>query len=566
MTLPSTTLNRVDGSLGFAPPDLSGVHVAIGTSSAGTENDLVGASTPDAFVDAFGSGKMVEAAVHSLVHAGGPIYGMRVETDVPGEISDFEATLVDAATGTIVDDSSAPYDAYSIRIEITRTGTLGTGAFRYSLDGQDTYSPEIAIPLSGDYTIEDSGISITFVPGGGAVYFEEGDVHDATTTAPHYTTTALEAALDALHADNTEWEFLHLCGTPAPQTSSVTESNPAGPNITVTGTPTVWVDVIVEIMLGGALLTATYRYSLDGGATYTDAAVTPAATFEIPNTGLTLNFAAGTYVLGNTYTFHTWTSIAALASLLSTKLTEFNTASRYVFGVMETPSDIDDDILKLAFANFVDPLVTVAAGDAEITSSIDGKILRRSSANLYCARLSKISISIDPAETDPAGEAGGALPSSCLSIYRDEYVTPSLDEARFTTLRTEVEIPGFWVTNGNTMAPLQSDYSLQQNVRVINAGSRVARRKLFTYQSKRIPLDTETGLIDEVFARTVDKAVAKSVKDALGDNIIRARFVTNRTDNIASTKHLRGKLYLLPYAYAKEVSADIGFENPALGA
>ncbi len=565
MTLPSTTLTRVDGSLGFAPPDLSGVHVVMGASTAGTDNDLVGASTPDGFVTAFGRGKMVEAACHSLVNAGGPIYGMQIEADIAGSISDFDATLVDAATGTITDNSSAPNDAYEIRIEITRTGTLGTGAFRYSLDGQDTYSPEIAIPLSGDYDIDDSGISITFVPGGGAVYFEEGDVHDATTVAPHYSTEALVSALDALHADNTEWEFIHLCGAPAPQTSSVTESNPAGPNVTVTGTPVLWVDVIVRMTLGGILATAEFEYSLDGGATYSDDIVT-AATYVLGDTGLTLNFAAGTYVLNDEYSFHTYTALAALASTLSTKMTEFNTAARYVFAVMETPSDIDDDILATCFENFSDPLVTVCAGDAEITSSIDGRILRRSSANAYCARLAKISISTDPAETDPAGDAGGALPSSIVSIHRDEYVTPALDEARFTTLRTEVDIPGFWVSNGNTMAPVQSDYSLQQNVRVINAGSRAGRRKLFSYQSAKIPLDPVTGLIDEIYARTVDKAVAKSVKDSLGDNIIRARFVTNRSDNIASTKKLRGKLYILPYAYAKEVEVDIGFENPALGA
>lgn len=76
------------------------------------------------------------------------------------------------------------------------------------------------------------------------------------------------------------------------------------PGMTVTGTPSVSpvngsISVLIYIVLGGAVATATFQYSTDGGATWSDTTDT-AATVAIGN-GLTLHFAAGTYVLGDTY-------------------------------------------------------------------------------------------------------------------------------------------------------------------------------------------------------------------------------------------------------------------------
>lgn len=57
--------------------------------------------------------------------------------------------------------------------------------------------------------------------------------------------------------------------------------------------------VVVAIILGGAVGTATFQYSTNGGQTWS-ATTTTAATVAITD-GLTLNFAAGTYVANDTY-------------------------------------------------------------------------------------------------------------------------------------------------------------------------------------------------------------------------------------------------------------------------
>ncbi|MCG8553582.1 MAG: DUF2586 family protein, partial [Desulfobacterales bacterium] len=86
-----------------------------------------------------------------------------------------------------------------------------------------------------------------------------------------------------------------------------------GPDGAVTGTPAVNGDVVVEISTGGALGTAAYRLSTDGGETFADAVVTDSGgQISIGSTGATLTLAAGTHVAGDTYAFVVRTPIGPI--------------------------------------------------------------------------------------------------------------------------------------------------------------------------------------------------------------------------------------------------------------
>jgi hypothetical protein len=91
--------------------------------------------------------------------------------------------------------------------------------------------------------------------------------------------------------------------------SPATKSNPASPNIVASGAPDGKLTVVVTIVLGGALGTATFTWTAADPSTgrtvgeSTPVLTTTAGTYALPETGLTLTFAAGTYVAGNTYTF-----------------------------------------------------------------------------------------------------------------------------------------------------------------------------------------------------------------------------------------------------------------------
>jgi hypothetical protein len=88
---------------------------------------------------------------------------------------------------------------------------------------------------------------------------------------------------------------------------NITATGTTPPAVTVSGRTTLAVDRLrVEVTTGGARGTAVVRYSFDGGATYAQSAVLTAATVQVLTaqgdpTGLTLNFATGTYATDNLY-------------------------------------------------------------------------------------------------------------------------------------------------------------------------------------------------------------------------------------------------------------------------
>lgn len=79
----------------------------------------------------------------------------------------------------------------------------------------------------------------------------------------------------------------------------------AGPatGVTFSGTPFQSAPLSVQVLIqtGGALGTATFKYSTDGGFTFSGTYAT-AASVPLEGTGITVSFAAGTYVSADTYT------------------------------------------------------------------------------------------------------------------------------------------------------------------------------------------------------------------------------------------------------------------------
>jgi len=87
---------------------------------------------------------------------------------------------------------------------------------------------------------------------------------------------------------------------------ALTGTGTAPPAVTITGENSLAIDSVkVDIQTGGAVATATFRYSFDGGTTWEEEAVVTASAYEMKQkgipTGLTLNFAAGTYNADNLY-------------------------------------------------------------------------------------------------------------------------------------------------------------------------------------------------------------------------------------------------------------------------
>ncbi|MFN7131601.1 MAG: DUF2586 family protein, partial [Myxococcales bacterium] len=249
----------------------------------------------------------------------------------------------------------------------------------------------------------------------------------------------------------------------------------AGPTVTVAGAPVDGFEVIVEILKQGPLATGTFRFSLDGGDTWSPEITLPSGgTYVLPETGLTLTFPAGAYIAGETYTFsctapgysstdltnamnalladpRTWAFVhvvgapasgaaaATLAGVLASLMTQAETAHRYAFALLDGPDEADNALVS-AFAAFASTRVAIGAGYEELTSAITGRVHKRPSAWVTAARAARV-----PMHEDLGRVASGPVPG-VTKLYRDEQVTPALDAARFCTLRTIVGRQGFYVT------------------------------------------------------------------------------------------------------------------------
>ena len=77
-----------------------------------------------------------------------------------------------------------------------------------------------------------------------------------------------------------------------------------GPDAAASGAPQANADAVVEITTGGALGTAEYKLSEDGGETWGEVTTTPSnGQISIGTTGVTLVLEAGTHVIGDTFSF-----------------------------------------------------------------------------------------------------------------------------------------------------------------------------------------------------------------------------------------------------------------------
>lgn len=103
-----------------------------------------------------------------------------------------------------------------------------------------------------------------------------------------------------------------VAGLPGGYVSPVVHSG-TGPEGVSSGVPVSSAVVVVEIVAGGALGTATYRLSVDGGETFDTATATPAnGQITITGTGGTLTLSEGTHVAGDTYRFVVMTDIGPI--------------------------------------------------------------------------------------------------------------------------------------------------------------------------------------------------------------------------------------------------------------
>ena len=237
----------------------------------------------------------------------------------------------DVARTLVEIDAEALADLTATLVAVTRGGfvDLATGAW-LDLLAENLFGLErrAAVSAAGPVLLVDAA-------GTGPHTIAAGDVWASSTSGKRFTNSeagtlpqngALVLAMraespgDDWNVDPGEIDTL-LTSLPGVEVSNwfgAVEQAGAGLGTVVpvpNGTPTAGDDVVVKITTGGALGVATFRYSLDGGSTFSGADVATAAVVSDPaGEGFDLRFSdsAGVFVLDDTYTFSrsSWLTVA----------------------------------------------------------------------------------------------------------------------------------------------------------------------------------------------------------------------------------------------------------------
>lgn len=406
-------------------------------------------------------------------------------------------------------------------------------------------------------------------------------------------------------------------GSIAPVSSSITTASPA---ITAGGTAYASYDLRVIITVAGTAVTAKFKYSLDGGDTYSSDILCN-TTYTIPNTGITIMFAAGSHAVGNEFrTIITGPGMNA---------TDFTNASSIIATRNSSWTTIlvaDDQVAPVSCSALFSPLDTVLTtlnntqfkftqavlnGGGE-TYAKNRIVPRTNGANTYSQVLSAISASA--ASTGnfvavcaekvnislPVPQVGYATPRLPYSFYfaarahgvgadisrnpaQDSYSdisNPSYDEFQdgFVYTAEKVICPrtypsetGIAMDQSHLKSAANSTFDLWPKARVVSRASEILKTALRPYLHTRVRTLTDgSGAIDPVDKAGIETSVEKALRAALisplngqgfQGHITGFRFNISDSNNVLLTGTLECTLELVPFAYPNTINAVISLTD-----
>jgi uncharacterized protein DUF2586 len=387
---------------------------------------------------------------------------------------------------------------------------------------------------------------------------------------------------------------------------------PSTSAVTLSGTPLDTYYGLATVMVGGTIGTTGIQIglSLDAGrTTYATVNLLTATSYVIPNTGLTLNFGAGTLNAGDTFAWVStepkWNDagvVSAMQSLLTittqpvdiaiagdvanvdatafdAEMTTLFNAKRFcrlltnardaVWGGTSTETEVAwMTSIQADYAAFVsvNGRTHVGAGHYNFISPISQTQFRRPLLWGAASRDSAVAIQVDLGRV-----LDGNIPLFLPAlpdgyIYHDESVNSGLDAARFMSMWSLAGLPGLYIKNPNSMATPGSDFKWLQYGHVVDAACVIAYLFFVKQLSNSVRVDSTTGFILPQDKSKLENGCNQRLLNGLTNAgaVSSAVATINGATNILSTQQLLVTVTIVPLAYLKSISVTITFLNPAL--
>ncbi len=397
---------------------------------------------------------------------------------------------------------------------------------------------------------------------------------------------------------------LKVAATTTGSSSAVTKSG-SGPNVTISsGTPYDYALCVVKIITGGAVATATFQLSTNGGADYGETTAT-AATVALA-TGVTIAFAAGTYVANDTYSWTdtadaytaadvgtalddiidsaydpeyvhilgyptTASGSATIAATVATKIASAHASKKYLAVIIEEPPVAISTVVT-AFASVSEKFLTVCAGFADIVENRSGQTEKMPVARTIAPRIARNPVEVHllrdvgDSTIDPLTDIVRLVPDGAAAStgYHDEDKTPAGNAGRLTTLRTITGVAGFYVTNHLTMASGTSDFQQGPYERIIRKVARASYAYQVTQLAKRVRIDPDTGVIDAGTREALQGDWEAAILTSLGNAITGCRVIISATDlNADPTIYAQVRVTVSGYALVWSSTIGLASSLPA---
>lgn len=475
----------------------------------------------------------------------------------------------------------------------------------------------MAYPPSVDVNVIDGGLRLLALNGQLPLVIGGSSLGTVDTLYSFSSATAVKDSLgigDAVEcaapvADSIGCLVLKTSTTTAGANSAVTKTaiGSSTGTVTLAGAPYARFRGRVEIRTTGGLGTARFRYSIDGGYTFSEELTVPAGgTYAIPGTNITATFVPGAgptnFESGD---LHTWTSTAPLfttadlstaitalwAQLLgiqikqvffagkhasaadaatmfaaiATHMTSFESREHFARAIMDAGTDTVSNV-RTSMAAVSDRRIQVVYGDADVATfnALAGYgIPRMAAMNCVAERCAIAQIS-----ENPGRYLSGSL-RGVRAITHDEGANTSFFESdKITTLRSFNGEAGFYVTNGFLKSPGGSDFQYYDYGRLIDEVCAVTNAQVRRYLlSKKRALTDGTGRIDPRDADIIDSEVNQELQTAVMDpenvegykgHASGVQATTSRNHNLLTTRNLIVNTATVPLASIDGATINVG--------
>lgn len=386
-------------------------------------------------------------------------------------------------------------------------------------------------------------------------------------------------------------------------TISEVKKTGSSPSLAVTGTPRNEYSVVVEIKGDGDLNAGTFAAYVDNRTVVSKATIPLDGKYVLGNTGLTLNFPAGSYVTGDTFTFDTTAPKATneelldavnklLASKKKFRFVAVPVVTNYVFWsafdtLLEGETDKNKFIRGVTMCRdvnsgeTVDQYVNVMTGTergiiqclrtavvlsrGKIADAVNGNEDTRSVIGKYCGWMLGNKVYESPAKTELGAVSG--ITGFASYIENAEKVTFSaghlklLDSAGYVTIRDYYEKEGAWFTSGRMLCDETSDYAEIMNCSVMDRVCSVVAETLFKFLNRDVEIGTDGSIAGIENLKSQGQLPLDRLKDITRE-ISSGTFVVPEGQDILSTKNLEYYVEVIPKGYLVTLTGVIRFTNP----